>query len=45
MSARASIGLMLRSVAQRRVSKHGAAPILRDGASRLLRMRAEEGAA
>jgi hypothetical protein len=57
MSARASIGLMLRSVAQRRVSKHGAAPILRDGAEfiigprfartrwRLLRMRAEEGAA
>ena len=45
MTERASIGLMLRSVAQRRVSKHGAAPILRDGASRLLRMRAGRAAA
>jgi hypothetical protein len=26
-----SLGLMLRSVAEQRVSKHGAAPILRDG--------------
>jgi hypothetical protein len=34
---------MLRSVAKQRVSKHGIVSILRDGASRLLRMRAEWG--
>jgi hypothetical protein len=33
---------MLRSIAKRCVSKHGAARILRDAASRLLRMRAEQ---
>jgi len=32
---------MLRSRTECGVSKHEAAPILRDGASRLLRMRAE----
>jgi hypothetical protein len=40
---------MVRSVAKRRVSNHGSmlglAAILRDGASRLLRMRAESAAA
>jgi hypothetical protein len=34
-------GLILRSVAKQRVSKDGATLVLRDGASRLLRMRAE----
>jgi hypothetical protein len=35
------LGLILRSIAKRCISKDGAALVLRDGAPRLLRMRAE----